>query len=192
MDNQTVTIEQEIAEICTILKHGGIICYPTDTIWGLGCDATNSAAVEKLYKIKERDASKSMLILVDSVDSAARYVNDLSEVAVQLFELATEPLTIILDDATRLARNLPAADGTIGIRVVDHNLCTPLLRKFNKPIVSTSANFSGEPSPSVFSEIDPRILNSVDYVVQNGRNQKAGKPSRIIKLGKGGEIKIIR
>jgi L-threonylcarbamoyladenylate synthase len=192
MKNQPHSIEQEITEILKVLKHGGIICYPTDTVWSLGCDATNSQAVEKLYKIKGCDESKSMFILVDTIDAAARYVDELPEVAVQLFELSDEPLTIILDGATRLARNLPAQDGTIGISVIDHPLCTPLLRKFNKPLVSTSANISGQPTPSVFFEIDPQILESVDYVVQNGREQMAGMASRIIKLGRGGEVKIIR
>ncbi len=133
-----------------------------------------------------------MLILVDSIDAAARYVNDLPDVAVQLFELTEEPLTLILDGATRLARNLPSNEGNIGIRVVKHPLCTALLRKFNKPIVSTSANLSGKPAPLTFSEIDQQVLASVDYTVLYGRDQKAEKVSKIIKLGKSGEVKIIR
>jgi len=187
-----INIKQEIEKVCELLKKGGTICYPTDTIWGIGCDATNSKAVEKLFSIKGRDTTKSMLILVDSIDMAKRYVGNMPDVAVQLFEYAVEPLTIILENAVDIASNLPAPDGSIGIRVVNHNFCTPLIRKLYRPIVSTSANKSGHPSPTIFSEISPEILNSVDYVVENGRTQIRGKSSKILKLYKNGRVEIIR
>lgn len=187
-----INIKQEIEKVCELLKKGGTICYPTDTIWGIGCDATNSKAVEKLFSIKGRDTTKSMLILVDSIDMAKRYVYNMPDVAVQLFEYAVEPLTIILEGAVEIASNLPAPDGSIGIRIVNHNFCTPLIRKLNRPIVSTSANKSGLLAPTTFSEISPEILNSVDYVVENGRTQKRGKSSKILKLYKNGRVEIIR
>lgn len=187
-----ISLQEEINKIYSILKTGGTICYPTDTVWGVGCDATNSSAVEKLYEIKERDKTKSMLILVDSIDAIFRYIDEVPEVAVQLFEVSEEPTTLILEGACRLAKNLIAVDGTIGIRVVSHPLLTPLLKKLNKPIVSTSANISGKITPKTFDEIEPVLLTKVDYTVQYGRNQSAGTPSKIIKLSKSGEIKIIR
>jgi len=187
-----INIKQEIEKVCELLKKGGTICYPTDTIWGIGCDATNSKAVEKLFSIKGRDTTKSMLILVDSIDMAKRYVDNMPNVAVQLFEYATEPLTIILEGAVEIASNLPAPDGSIGIRIVNHNFCTPLIRKLNRPIVSTSANKSGLPAPTTFSEISPEILSSVDYVVENGRTQKRGKSSKILKLCRDNRVEIIR
>ena len=188
MDN----LQKEINEIYKLVKVGGTICYPTDTIWGIGCDATNMEAVEKIYKIKNRDATKSMIILVDSIDAIFRYIDEVPDVAVQLLEVSEEPTTLILEGASRLARNLIAQDGTIGIRVVNHPFLTPLLKKLNKPLVSTSANFSSQPTAKTFDKIDEKILAGVDYVVEYGRDQMPGEPSRIIKLGKSGEIKIIR
>ncbi|MDD2562681.1 MAG: L-threonylcarbamoyladenylate synthase [Salinivirgaceae bacterium] len=186
------SLQKEINEIYKLVKVGGTICYPTDTIWGIGCDATNTEAVEKIYKIKKRDASKSMLILVDSIDAIFRYIDEVPEVAVQLLEVSDEPTTLILEGACRLAKNLIAHDGTIGIRVVNHPFLTPLLKKLNKPLVSTSANLSGQPTAKSFDEIEEEILASVDYIVEYGRDQMPATPSKIISLSKSGEIKIIR
>lgn len=187
-------MNQDIKNAKKALEQGGIICYPTDTIWGLGCDATNKEAVEKLYEIKKRDASKSMLMLVDNPGKVPSYIEEMPDVAYDLYETTTTPLTLILPGARNIAPNLIANDGTIGIRVVeDHPWLTKLLQQFKKPIVSTSANFSGQPSPGIFDEIDEKILEKCDYIAEYDReNTMAGKASSIIKLGTGGEIEIIR
>lgn len=175
------------------LRKGGTILYPTDTIWGLGCDATQAGAVEKIYAIKERDPSKSMIILVSDVGMLNRFVKSIPAIAWDLMEAADHPLTIIYDGCRNLAPNVPAADGTIGVRMVNDDFCQALLRKLGKPIVSTSANFSGKPSPSNFSEIDPQLQTRVDYVVQWRQNDfHAGRASSIIRIKENGEFRIIR
>lgn len=175
------------------MSEGGIILYPTDTIWGLGCDATNPEAVRKVYEIKQRVDSKAMLVLVDSPVKVDFYVDEVPEVAWDLIELTDKPLTIIYSGARNLAPNLLADDGSVGIRVTQERFSHQLCQRFRKAIVSTSANISGEPSPACFDEINEEIKAAVDYVVAYRQDDIARpKPSGIIKLSKGGIIKIIR
>lgn len=183
----------EIRNACEVLQRGGVILYPTDTVWGIGCDATNEEAVRKVYEIKHRADSKAMLVLVDSPVKVDFYVEDVPKVAWDLIELSTKPLTIIYDGARNLAPNLLADDGSVGIRVTGEPFSKQLCFRFRKAIVSTSANISGQPAPAVFSEISEEIKQAVDYVVDYRREETGHpKPSGILKLGKNGEIKIIR
>jgi len=184
---------EDIKEALAVLQKGGVILYPTDTIWGLGCDACNEEAVKRIYKIKNRVDSKSMLVLMENAALLERYVAEVPEIAYDLIELTDKPLTIIYDGAKNLAKNLIAEDGSIGIRITTEQFSSDLIRRFKRPIVSTSANISGKPSPACFAEIAQEIIDSVDYVVnyRQDENQKA-VPSSIIKLGRGGEIKMIR
>lgn len=183
----------DINKALEVLRNGGVILYPTDTIWGIGCDATNADAVQRIYEIKEREDSKSMLALVHAEAMLPSYVGEIPEVAWELLDAATEPMTIIYSGAKNLAPNLVSTDGTIGIRVTSDDFCSRLISRFRKPIVSTSANISGQPSPGNFDEIDPVLMNQVDYVVQ-WRQDDLGKakPSSIIRLGPGGQIEILR
>lgn len=175
------------------MQEGGVILYPTDTIWGLGCDATNPDAVRKVYEIKQRADSKAMLVLVDSSVKVDFYVEDVPSVAWDLVEVADKPLTIIYSGARNLAPNLLAEDGSVGIRITSEAFSHRLCQQFRKAIVSTSANVSGQPSPANFSEIADELKGLVDYVVSFRQDDKTRpKPSSIIKLGKGGVIKIIR
>ena len=175
------------------MQRGGVILYPPDTVWGIGCDATNEEAVRRVYEIKQRADSKAMLVLVDSDAKVSLYVKDVPPVAWDLIELSTKPLTIIYDGAKNLAPNLVAADGSVGIRVTAETFSKELCFRFRKAIVSTSANISGQPAPTVFSEISEEIKQAVDYVVDFRRNEKGHpKPSSIIKLGQGGTVKVIR
>lgn len=184
---------EEIKRACDVLYRGGVILYPTDTVWGIGCDATNEEAVRRVYKIKKRVDSKAMLILVDSDVKVDFYVREVPAVAWDLIELADKPLTIIYDGARNLASNLLAEDGSVGIRVTSEEFSKQLCFRFRKAIVSTSANVSGNPSPRCFSEIDDEIKNAVDYVVGVRQDEPAGAaPSGIIKLGAHGEVKVIR
>ena len=175
------------------MNRGGVILYPTDTVWGIGCDATNEEAVRRVYEIKRRADSKAMLVLVDSTVKVDFYVREVPDVAWDLMELSTKPLTIIYEGARNLASNLLAADGSVGIRVTSEEFSKRLCQQFRKAIVSTSANVSGEPSPANFSEVSEEIKSAVDYVV-NFRQEEMDhpKPSSISKLGQGGLIKIIR
>lgn len=186
-------MNEDIKAALEVLHKGGVILYPTDTIWGIGCDACNEAAVKRIYDIKNRIDSKSMLVLMENTALIDRYVSDVPEIAFDLMELAVKPLTIIFDGAHGLASNLVAEDGSIGIRITSEAFSSELIRRFKRPIVSTSANISGSPSPACFDEIDQQIIDSVDYVVKYRQDdtQKA-VPSSIIKLGSGGEVKIIR
>ncbi|MCQ2243727.1 MAG: threonylcarbamoyl-AMP synthase [Bacteroidaceae bacterium] len=187
--NCTIDIENAVK----VLRQGGIILYPTDTIWGIGCDATNPQAVEKVYKIKQREDSKALICLVDSDSRIQRYVRDVPDVAWDIMELATKPTTVILDGATGLAPNLYAEDGSVGIRITREEFSKQLCYRFQKPIVSTSANISGEPSARTFKEISQEIIDSVDYVCSFRRGDKTKtQPSSIIKLRKNGEVEIIR
>lgn len=175
------------------MQKGGVILYPTDTVWGIGCDATNEEAVKRVYEIKQRSDSKAMLVLVDSPVKVDFYVKDVPNVAWDLIELTTKPLTVIYDGARNLAPNLIAEDGSVGIRVTGEEFSKQLCFRFRKAIVSTSANISGQPAPAVFSEISDEIKNAVDYIVDYRREEKGHpKPSSIIKLGQKGEVKIIR
>ena len=175
------------------MREGGVILYPTDTVWGIGCDATNEDAVRRVYEIKQRQDSKAMLVLVDSSVKVDFYVRDVPEVAWDLIDLADKPLTIIYSGARNLAANLLAEDGSAGIRVTNEEFSNRLCQQFRKAIVSTSANISGQPSPKNFSEISEEVKSAVDYIVGYRQEEMSNpKPSSIIKLGKGGVIKIIR
>ena len=186
-------MKEEIKKACDVMYKGGVILYPTDTVWGIGCDATNEEAVRRVYEIKRRADSKAMLVLVDSPVKVDFYVQDVPSVAWDLIEMTTKPLTIIYDGARNLAPNLIAEDGSVGIRVTSEEFSKQLCFRFKKAIVSTSANISGEPAPAVFSEISEEIKNAVDYIVDYRRDEKGpAKPSSIIKLGKGGVVKVIR
>ena len=186
-------MHDDIKKALEVLKNGGIILYPTDTIWGIGCDATNENAVQKIYELKNRADSKSMLVLMENPALLDRYVDDVPEIAWDLVEVATTPLTVIYPNAKNLAKNLIAEDGSIGIRFTKEAFTTQLLQRFRKPIVSTSANISGEKSPAFYAEISDEIKNKVDYVVEYRQNDNTpSQPSSIIKLGAGGRIDIIR
>ncbi len=184
---------EEINRALQVLRNGGIILYPTDTIWGIGCDATNELAVNKIKSIKQRAGSKSFVVLMNSTAMVERYTNDVPEIGFELFDVADEPLTLILPGARNLAADIIASDGSVGIRIPKHDTCIALISRLGKPLVSTSANISGMSSPANFREIPESIIRSVDYIIKEGENQKAsGKPSSIIKVQAGGVIKIIR
>ncbi|MDD4921024.1 MAG: L-threonylcarbamoyladenylate synthase [Bacteroidales bacterium] len=186
-------MNEEIIRAQEILYKGGVILYPTDTIWGIGCDATNEEAVRRVFDIKKRVDSKALLVLIDSPVKLDFYVKEVPEVAWDLVELADNPLTIIYPGARNLAPNLLAEDGSVGIRVTRESFSKKLCERFRKAIVSTSANVSGEPSPGFFEEISPEIIAGVDYVVNYRRDDKTpSKASSIIKLGVGGKVEIIR
>lgn len=185
-------LKEEVRKACEILKNGGLILYPTDTIWGIGCDATNEEAVQRVYELKHREDSKAMLVLLDDVGKLASYV-EVPEIAYDLLEVNDKPMTIIYPNAKNIAKNLIAQDRTIGIRITSEAFTKALLYRFRKPIVSTSANISGEPSPRCFAEISDAVKTAVDYVVDFRQEETTNPaPSSIIKLGLGGEIQIIR
>mgnify|MGYP003681949443 CR=1 FL=1 len=174
-------------------KDGGIILYPTDTIWGIGCDATNAEAVQRIYTIKRREDSKSMLILMENPALLDRYVEDVPDVAWDLVEISSTPLTVIYPGAKNMAQNLIADDGSIGIRFTKEEFTRNLLQRFRRPLVSTSANISGKKSPLFFDEISEDIKEQVDYIVQYRQDDLTpSRPSSVIKLGSGGRIDIIR
>ena len=184
---------EEIKKAIEVMRNGGVILYPTDTIWGIGCDATNEEAVKKVYEIKKRADSKALICLVDSEAKIDFYVKDVPPVAWDLIELSTKPLTVIYDGARNLAPNILAEDGSVGIRVTNEEFSKQLCFRFRKAVVSTSANISGEPSPKSFADISDEIKNAVDYIVGVRQNEKGGvKPSSIIKLGAGGVVQVIR
>ncbi|MBQ8190690.1 MAG: threonylcarbamoyl-AMP synthase [Bacteroidaceae bacterium] len=186
-------MNNDIKQALDVLYKGGVILYPTDTIWGIGCDATNPEAVKRVYDIKRRMDSKAMLVLIDSPAKLNFYVKEVPPVAWDLMELTTKPLTIIYDGARNLADNLIAEDGSVGIRVTGEEFSRQLCFRFRKAIVSTSANISGEPAPKCFADISEDIKQAVDYIVGYRQNEKAaGKASGIIKLGIGGQVKVIR
>lgn len=186
-------MKEEITKAIEILKAGGLILYPTDTVWGIGCDATNKDAVEKIYALKKSVNKKGMLILVDSLDRAACCVKDAPDIAWELMEVADKPLTLILDNAIWVASNLIPDEGTIGIRLPKHDFCSSLLNSFKRPLVSTSANISGEVTPASFEEISSEIKNGVDMVI-NPRfaTGATGNPSTIIKVDSSSQVKVIR
>ncbi len=186
-------LREEVYKALQVLKAGGIILYPTDTIWGIGCDATNEAAVEKIYALKKRPSEKSMIVLLDTANKLESYVKEVPAVAFDLIDYAEKPLTIIFSDAKNLAKNLINTDGSIGIRIAKNAFCQSLIQQHKKPIVSTSANISGAPSPSIFSEIDDEIIKGVDYVVNlDQQNTSPGTPSTIMKIDAKGVFSFIR
>ena len=186
-------MQNDIKKAVEVLKSGGVILYPTDTIWGIGCDATNPEAVARIYQIKKREDSKSMLVLMENPALLERYVNDVPEIAWDLVEISTTPLTVIYPGAKNLAPNLIADDGSIGIRFTKEEFTTKLLQRFRRPIVSTSANISGQKSPAFFDEISEEIKTQMDYIVEYRQDDiNPAQPSSIIKLWPGGRIDIIR
>lgn len=188
-----MSIDEDIKNAVEVMKKGGIILYPTDTVWGIGCDATNPDAVSKVYKIKHRDDSKALICLVDSDSRLQYYVRNVPNVAWELLDCADKPTTVIFDGAVNLASNLIAEDGSIAIRITKEPFSKQLCYRFQKAIVSTSANISGEPAAANYCDISQEILDSVDYVCWNRRQEhKPHTPSSIIKLGYKGEVKIIR
>lgn len=190
---KTENMEEDLKKALDVLRNGGVILYPTDTIWGLGCDATNEEAVARIYRIKKRSDSKSMLVLMENINLLERYMEEVPRIAYDLIEVSDKPLTIIYPGAKNLAANLIAADGTIGIRITGESFTRQLIQRFRKPIVSTSANISGEASPATFAAISPEIREAVDYEVKYRQDELApASPSSIIKLGVGGEIEILR
>ena len=185
--------EDDIKKAVEVMKKGGVILYPTDTVWGIGCDATNADAVAKVYAIKHRDDSKALICLVDSDARIQRYVRNVPEVAWDLLELAEKPTTVILDNAVNLAPNLIAEDGSIAMRTTRESFSKELCYRFQKPIVSTSTNISGEPAAQNYCDISEELINAVDYVCWSRRQEhKPHTPSSIIKLSENGEVKIIR
>lgn len=186
-------IAEDIKTAVQTLRKGGLILYPTDTIWGIGCDASNEDAVRRIFQLKQREDSKAMICLVDSANRMQRYLRQVPDVAWDLVEFAEKPLTLILDGAVNLAPSLIAEDGSVGIRVTRENISHELCYRYERAIVSTSANISGVPSPSCFAEISDEIKNGVDYIMLSRQNDLSkGKPSQIIKLGLDGQIQIIR
>lgn len=186
-------MKEDLKKCCDILRAGGTILYPTDTIWGIGCDATNKDAIEKVYGIKKRDGNIPLLVLVNSVAMLERYVEDLPQVAYDLIGCATSPMTIIFEKAKNLPENLIGKDGSIGIRITNEKFTDQLIQQFRKPIVSTSANIHGNPTAKFFQEIDSQIVDAVDYVVRYRQDDMTqAKASQIIKLMNNGQIQIIR
>lgn len=185
--------DTDIQKAIEVLRAGGTILYPTDTIWGIGCDATNPEAVKRVFEIKRREDSKALICLVDSAGRLQRYVRNVPDVAWDIVDLATKPTTLILSGANGLAPNLLAEDGSVGLRVTSEVFSHTLCYRFQKAIVSTSANISGEPSPQTFADINPEIIEAVDYVcLSRQRDTSIHEPSSIIKLGPSGEVTIIR
>jgi len=188
-----MTREEDIKKAVEILRKGGVILYPTDTVWGIGCDATNEAAVKRVYEIKKRDDSKALICLVDSDARLQRYVRNVPDVAWQLLDAVVKPTTVILDGAVNLAPNLIAEDGSIALRITQEPFSKELCYRFQKALVSTSANISGEPAAQNYCDISEDILNAVDYVCWSRRQEhKPHQPSSIIKLSEDGEVKVIR
>lgn len=186
-------MEEDIREAVKVLRAGGLILYPTDTVWGIGCDATNAEAVAKVYALKKRAESKSMLVLVDSADRASLYASGMTDTAYDMLTMSDKPLTLILDGAKNLAKNLIAEDGSIGIRVTTEEYSKELCFRFGKAIVSTSANVSGEPAAGVYSEISEEIRSGVDYIAKCRRDEtKKSQPSSIVRLREDGRVTVIR
>jgi L-threonylcarbamoyladenylate synthase len=186
-------LNDEVAKALTVLQNGGIILYPTDTIWGIGCDASNEEAVKKIYALKQREESKSMIVLLDNDNKLQSYVSEVPDIAFDLIEYAENPLTLIMPGAKNLAKNLIAADGSIGLRIAKHQFCQQLIQRLRKPLVSTSANISGQPSPKNFNAISAEIIEGVDYVVDLEQYDTTEKrPSTIMRLEPDGRFEFIR
>lgn len=185
-------VNAEVHNAFEVIQKGGIILYPTDTVWGIGCDASNPEAVAKIYALKKRAETKSMIVLMNGERMLYNVYKEIPEVAWQLIEFADKPTTLILDNPRNVAPNLISADNTLGMRLVKEPFCYKLMERMKKPLVSTSANISGEPTPKSFKEISPEIIKGVDYVVNLHQEKIAGKPSTIIKLSNDLQVKVIR
>ncbi|MFV5691863.1 L-threonylcarbamoyladenylate synthase [Flavobacterium sp. LT1R49] len=183
---------EEIQKAYEVIQNGGIILYPTDTVWGIGCDATNPEAVAKIYKLKQRAETQSMIVLMNGEKMMYNVFKDIPEVAWQIIDLSENPTTLVLDKPRNVAPNLIAPDNTLGIRIVKEPFCFKLMEKMKKPLVSTSANISGQPTPKSFKEISPEIIKGVDYVVNLHREKITAKSSTIIKLTNDSQVKVIR
>jgi L-threonylcarbamoyladenylate synthase len=186
-------LKQEVEKSVVLLKQGKILLYPTDTIWGIGCDATNTKAVDKVFKLKSRHKQKSMIVLLDSVGKLSLYVDEVPQIACDLIENAASPITIVYNNARNLSKKLIASDGSIAIRVVKDDYCLEVIKKLGHPLVSTSANISGEPAPQTFNQIVDIIKERVDYVVDVYRSRiRTIRPSTLIKLEENGTFSILR
>lgn len=185
-------ISQEVHQAFEIIKKGGIILYPTDTVWGIGCDATNQEAIAKIYALKQREESKSMIVLMNGERMMYNVFKEIPEVAWQILDLSEKPTTLILDQPRNVAPNIVGVDQTLGIRIVKEPFCFKLMERMKKPLVSTSANISGMPTPKSFKEIAPEIIKGVDYVVNLQHEKICDKPSTIIKLTLDNQVKVIR
>ncbi|MEZ4853435.1 L-threonylcarbamoyladenylate synthase [Flavobacterium sp.] len=185
-------LNTEIQKALQILQQGGIILYPTDTVWGIGCDATNEEAVKKIYNLKQREESKSMITLVNGERMLYQIFKDIPQVAWEIWDNFEKPTTLILDKPKNIAKNIIANDNTLGVRMVTEPFCYKLMERLKRPLVSTSANISGEPTPKSFREIAPEIIKGVDYVVNLHHDKICDKPSTIIKLTLDSQVKIIR
>jgi len=186
-------LKDEVNKALKVVQDGGIILYPTDTIWGIGCDATNTDAVKKIYELKQRHESKSMIILLDIDNKLQTYISEVPDIAYELIEYAENPLTLIMPGAKNISTALIAEDGSVGIRVTSHPFCQQLIQRLRKPLVSTSANISGKPSPEYFSKVDQDIIDGVDYVVDLDQySTEIRKPSTIMRLNPNGGFEFIR
>ena len=186
-------MEEDLKKCIEVLSYGGVILYPTDTVWGLGCDATNAEAVAKIFAIKQRDDSKALVTLVDSDGRLQQYVKEVPEVAWDLIDLSTKPITIVYDNAKGLATNVLAEDGSAALRIATDPFCKKLIQRYKRPIVSTSANISGEPTPSMFKEVSDELKAQVDFVVSFRQEDiTPAQSSTVIKLGSGGQVKVLR
>ncbi|HEX8270177.1 MAG TPA: L-threonylcarbamoyladenylate synthase [Flavobacterium sp.] len=185
-------MNEEIQKAFEIIQDGGIILYPTDTVWGIGCDATNADAVSKIYTLKQRAETQSMIVLMNGEKMLYNVFKDIPAVAWEILDVSDKPTTLILDNPRNVAPNLIAPDNSLGMRLVKEPFCFKLLERMKKPLVSTSANISGKPTPMTFAEISPEIIKGVDYVVNLDREKLAGKPSTIIKLTNDAQVKILR
>lgn len=186
-------LKDEVARALKVLQEGGTILYPTDTIWGVGCDATNTEAVEKIYKLKQRNEAKSMIILVDTENKLESYISEVNPLAYELIEYAENPLTLVMPGAKNVSPALIGSDGSVGIRVSKHPFCQQLIQRLRKPLVSTSANISGKPSPQYFAQIASEIIGGVDYVVDiDQQDMEIKTPSTIMRLAPNGSFEFIR
>ncbi|WP_342647761.1 L-threonylcarbamoyladenylate synthase [Mucilaginibacter sp. CSA2-8R] len=186
-------LKDEVKNALEVINQGGIILYPTDTIWGLGCDATNTEAIQKIYALKQRAQEKSMIILLDTENKLESYIREVPAIAYDLIEFAENPLTLVMPGAKNISPALIAADGSVGVRVSTHPFCQQLIQRLRKPLVSTSANISGQPSPQNFSQVSDEIINGVDYVVnQDQHDLSIKKPSTIMRLEPDGKFAFIR
>ena len=186
-------LKDEVKNALEVVNQGGIILYPTDTIWGLGCDASNTDAIQKIYALKQRAQEKSMIILLDTENKLESYIREVPAIAYNLIEFAENPLTLVMPGAKNISPALIAADGSVGVRVSSHPFCQQLIQRLRKPLVSTSANISGQPSPQNFSQISDEIIAGVDYVVDIDQHDLSiKKPSTIMRLDPDGKFEFIR